>query len=97
LVQLKKNQYGNVSEELEFRMKRAEIQRKEDEICEHAQGVIVKPRKGSGVFWIDLPKSGIGGCKVNHEGLPVQEERKSGMNIWVKMDFGCSRTFYPEI
>ena len=78
-------------------MERAEIQRKEDEICERAQGVIVKPRKGSGVFWIDLSKSGIGGYRVSHEGLPVQEGQKSGMNIWVKMDFEWSRTSYPEI
>jgi prolyl 4-hydroxylase len=76
------------SQQLDFWKKRIEIERKENKISEHAQGVIFKPRKGSGVFWVNLYESGFGDQRARHAGLPVQEGQKVGMNIWVKRDFG---------
>ncbi|KAL6251309.1 hypothetical protein RBB50_001517 [Rhinocladiella similis] len=51
-------------------------------------GISFKPRKGSGVFWVNLLPIGYGDERLRHAGLPVQEGQKVGMNIWVKRDFG---------
>lgn len=51
-------------------------------------GITFKPRKGSGVFWVNLTPEGLGNEKVSHAGLPVEGGEKVGMNIWVKRDFG---------
>lgn len=51
-------------------------------------GVAFKPRKGSGIFWVNLHASGFGDDRVSHAALPVEAGEKIGMNIWVKRDFG---------
>jgi len=51
-------------------------------------GMAFKPRKGSGIFWVNLQESGLGDDRVRHAALPVEEGVKVGMNIWVKRDFG---------
>lgn len=51
-------------------------------------GISFKPRKGSGVFWVNLLPIGYGDERVKHAGLPVEQGQKVGMNIWVKRDFG---------
>ncbi|KAJ9644176.1 uncharacterized protein PV06_05161 [Exophiala oligosperma] len=51
-------------------------------------GISFKPRKGSGVFWVNLLPIGYGDERLRHAGLPVQDGQKVGMNIWVKRDFG---------
>jgi prolyl 4-hydroxylase len=81
-------EHGGPPGELEFWKERVEIERKDDKVSQRAQGTIFKPRKGSGVFWINLHESGFGDQRVRHAGLPVQEGQKVGMNIWVKRDFG---------
>ena len=53
-----------------------------------ASGIAFKPRKGSGIFWVNLLPIGYGDDRVRHAGLPVQQGQKVGMNIWVKRDFG---------
>jgi prolyl 4-hydroxylase len=80
----RQDRYDEASEELEFWKERIEIERNDNEIS----GVIFKPRKGSGVFWVNLHESGFGDRRARHAGLPVQEGQKVGMNIWVKRDFG---------
>lgn len=75
-------------EELNFWKARIEIESEEGVTSQHAHGTIFKPRKGSGVFWVNLHESGFGDTRVTHAGLPVQEGQKIGMNIWVKRDFG---------
>jgi prolyl 4-hydroxylase len=52
------------------------------------KGLSFKPRKGNGLFWVNLKPDGIGDDRLLHAGLPVTQGRKVGMNIWVKRDFG---------
>lgn len=80
--------HGEPSEELDFWEERVNIDRRENKSSQHPQVTIFKPRKGSGVFWVNLHESGFGDPRVRHAGLPVQEGQKVGMNIWVKRDFG---------
>lgn len=51
-------------------------------------GISFRPRKGSGVFWVNLQEIGFGDERVRHAALPVEKGQKVGMNIWVKRDFG---------
>ncbi|KIV78809.1 hypothetical protein PV11_06419 [Exophiala sideris] len=53
-----------------------------------SSGISFKPRKGSGVFWVNLLPIGYGDERLTHAGLPVEQGQKVGMNIWVKRDFG---------
>ena len=73
---------------LGFWKDRVEIEDRKDTIPPQAQGTTFKPRKGSGIFWVNLHESGFGDQRVRHAGLPVREGEKVGMNIWVKRDFG---------
>ena len=75
-------------EKLGFWKDRIEIGDKRDTIPPKAQGTTFKPKKGSGIFWVNLHESGFGDQRVRHAGLPVHEGEKVGMNIWVKRDFG---------
>jgi prolyl 4-hydroxylase len=50
-------------------------------------GVSFRPKKGCGLFWVNLKPDGIGDDRLLHAGLPVKQGRKVGMNIWVKRDF----------
>jgi prolyl 4-hydroxylase len=52
------------------------------------KGVSFRPKKGSGLFWVNLKPDGMGDDRLLHAGLPLKEGRKVGMNIWVKTDFG---------
>lgn len=52
------------------------------------KGVSFKPKKGNGLFWVNLKPDGMGDGRLIHAGLPVKQGRKVGMNIWVKRDFG---------
>ena len=78
----------NLSEELQYWEERIEIEEIGDNTLQPDKGTIFKPRKGSGVFWVNLHESGFGDPRVTHAGLPVREGKKVGMNIWVKRDFG---------
>ena len=82
------HEYSNQERELKFWEERVEIECKEDKISNRGRGTIFRPRKGSGVFWVNLHESGFGDQRVRHAGLPVLEGQKVGMNIWVKRDFG---------
>jgi hypothetical protein len=73
---------------LSYWKERVEIKGREDMTLQRAQGTTFKPRKGRGVFWVNLHESGFGDQRVRHAGLPVREGQKVGMNIWVKRDFG---------
>ena len=75
-------------EKLGFWKDRVEIEDRKDTIPPQAQGTTFKPRKGSGIFWVNLHESGFGDQRVRHAGLSVRQGEKVGMNIWVKRDFG---------
>jgi hypothetical protein len=79
---------GEASRTLGFWKERVEIESKEQKISQSTRGTTFKPRKGSGIFWVNLHASGFGDQRVKHAGLPVQQGQKVGMNIWVKRDFG---------
>lgn len=81
-------EHGEPSRDLSFWKERVEIADSGDKASQHTKGTTFKPRRGSGVFWINLQESGLGDPRVRHAGLPVQEGQKTGMNIWVKRDFG---------
>lgn len=51
-------------------------------------GISFEPRKGNGLFWVNLQPGGMGDDRLLHAGLPVKQGTKIGMNIWVKRDFG---------
>lgn len=51
-------------------------------------GVAFKPKRGNGLFWVNLEPGGFGDDRLIHAGLPLKQGRKVGMNIWVKRDFG---------
>jgi len=46
-------------------------------------GLLVRPRRGSAIFWNNLHVSnGTGDERTAHAGLPVGEGTKIGLNIW---------------
>ncbi|OBT62497.1 hypothetical protein VE03_08009 [Pseudogymnoascus sp. 23342-1-I1] len=49
---------------------------------EHEGGTAFKPVEGNALFWVNLMPSGRGDKRVLHAGLPVEEGRKTAMNIW---------------
>ncbi|CEJ60612.1 hypothetical protein PMG11_09181 [Penicillium brasilianum] len=54
-------------------------------IPSNGQGLVVKPVKGSALFWINLhPSNGTGDQRTFHAGLPVLSGVKYGMNVWTK-------------
>lgn len=57
-------------------------------ISTDGKGISFQPKKGNGIFWVNLRPDGIGDERLIHAGLPVKQGRKVGMNIWVKRDFG---------
>jgi prolyl 4-hydroxylase len=83
-----KGKRGEASRTLGFWKERVEIDNKEQKSSQPTRGTTFKPRKGSGIFWVNLHASGFGDQRVKHAGLPVQEGQKVGMNVWVKRDFG---------
>ena len=80
--------HRNPAEKLQYWRERVEIEDHGDKTYLRENGTIFKPRKGSGIFWVNLHESGFGDTRVTHAGLPVREGKKVGMNIWVKRDFG---------
>ncbi len=72
----------------EFWDERITFGRSTGDKTDEGAGIAFKPRKGSGVFWVNLQESGLGDDRVRHAALPVEEGTKVGMNIWVKRDFG---------
>ena len=50
---------------------------------DHSNGLALKARAGSGVFWMNLTNGTVGNTKTLHAGLPVKSGIKIGMNIWV--------------
>lgn len=48
----------------------------------HEGGTAFKPVEGNALFWVNLMPSGHGDKRVIHAGLPVEEGRKTAMNIW---------------
>lgn len=53
------------------------------ETLDHGNGLALKARAGSGVFWMNLTNGTVGNTKTLHAGLPVKSGTKIGMNIWV--------------
>ncbi|KAI1169581.1 hypothetical protein F4777DRAFT_203301 [Nemania sp. FL0916] len=49
---------------------------------ESGTGLLVKPRRGSAVFWNNLLPDGRGDERVLHAGLPVSSGTKVGLNMW---------------
>jgi prolyl 4-hydroxylase len=45
-------------------------------------GLLVKPKKGNAVFWMNMHMNGTGDRRVLHAGLPVHSGRKIGLNIF---------------
>lgn len=45
-------------------------------------GLVVRPRKGNAVFWLNLHMNGTGDARVRHAGLPVHSGVKLGINLW---------------
>ncbi|GMF70490.1 unnamed protein product [Aspergillus oryzae] len=51
----------------------------------NGQGLVVRPTKGSALFWVNLhPSNGTGDDRTFHAGLPVHQGVKYGMNLWTK-------------
>ncbi len=55
--------------------------------------LVVRPVVENGIFWVNLKEDGRGDARVLHAGLPVEEGRKVGLNIWIKrcVDVGGCR------
>ncbi|KAF1736338.1 Prolyl 4-hydroxylase 1 [Beauveria bassiana] len=51
-------------------------------VAENGEGLLVRPKKGSGIFWNNLHANGSGDIRVTHAGLPVLSGVKIGLNIW---------------
>lgn len=45
-------------------------------------GMLVKPRKGSAVFWMSVHVNGTGDSRLYHASLPVRSGTKIGMNMF---------------
>jgi len=45
-------------------------------------GTAFRPRRGNGVFWVNLHANGTGDWRVQHAGLPLGDGMKTAMNIW---------------
>lgn len=45
-------------------------------------GLLVKPKKGSAVLWMNLHRNGTGDKRLLHAGLPVKSGVKLGMNMF---------------
>lgn len=50
--------------------------------AETGKGLVVKPKRGNAVFWINLHMNGTGDERVRHAGLPVESGVKLGINLW---------------
>lgn len=49
------------------------------------KGLVVKPVRGSALFWMNMhPQNGTGDERVVHAGLPVKTGLKYGLNVWTK-------------
>lgn len=51
-------------------------------ISDNSEGLLIRTRRGSGVFWNNLHANGSGDFRVTHSGLPVLSGKKVGLNIW---------------
>jgi prolyl 4-hydroxylase len=50
---------------------------------ETGEGLLVRPRRGSAVFWNNLhPRNASGDRRVLHAGIPVETGRKIGINLF---------------
>ena len=88
IVSIPHNEHSTSSKKLGFWKERVEVEDAENQTLQFTKGTIFKPRKGCGIFWVNLHETGFGDQRVRHAGLPVHEGEKIGMNIWVKRDFG---------
>lgn len=52
--------------------------------CEGTEGLTVHATPGAAVFWRNLNSSGVGNERTLHEGLPLTEGSKIGLNIWTR-------------
>lgn len=46
------------------------------------EGLLVRPRRGNGVFWNTARMNGTGDERMYHAGLPVESGVKTGMNLF---------------
>lgn len=49
---------------------------------ESGQGLLVKPKRGSAMFWMNIFMNGTGDPRLLHASLPVKSGRKIGMNLF---------------
>jgi prolyl 4-hydroxylase len=67
---------------------------KNDELCKFIdcdgvrEGVTFKPVAGNAVYWENMRQDGSGYAESWHAGLPVEEGKKIGLNIWSWMQEG---------
>ena len=47
-----------------------------------SKGLVVKPRRGNGIFWIGVHMNGTGDDRMSHAALPVTSGIKIGMNMF---------------
>lgn len=52
-------------------------------------GVAVRPIKGNALFWVNFREDGTGVDETVHEGAPLLEGTKIGMNIWTWARIGA--------
>jgi len=56
--------------------------------CNNQDVLIVKPRAGGALFWLNLLEDGTGDERTRHAGLPVPiGKEKYGLNIWTRDNF----------
>lgn len=51
-------------------------------MVDDGEGLLVRAKRGNGVFWNNLHANGSGDTRVTHAGLPVQSGTKIALNIW---------------
>ncbi|KAJ5507474.1 hypothetical protein N7527_009617 [Penicillium freii] len=50
--------------------------------CNSTQGLTIEAVPGAALFWRNIDSGGVGNKKTLHEGLPVNQGSKIGLNIW---------------
>ncbi|KAM3446478.1 hypothetical protein MY3296_009637 [Beauveria thailandica] len=51
-------------------------------VAKQGQGLLVRPKRGNGVFWNNIHANGTGDDRVVHAGLPIKSGVKVGLNMW---------------
>ncbi|KAM3517241.1 hypothetical protein NHJ13051_009161 [Beauveria bassiana] len=51
-------------------------------VAKQGGGLLVRPKRGNGVFWNNIHSNGTGDDRVVHAGLPIKSGVKIGLNMW---------------